>query len=53
MPQLPPNFRERVRAAYAGNIEAITEMRAIGEMVPEHLQVAFAEMVEEMLTDAS
>ena len=49
MPELPGNFIDRVRLAHAGDLEAIAEMRRIGDQVPAHLQVAFAEMVEQML----
>jgi hypothetical protein len=49
MPELPGNFQERVRAANAGDIAAIQEVRAIGQSVPEHLRLAFAEIIEQML----
>lgn len=49
MPELPPDFRDRLFAAQAGDLEAIQLMRAIGERVPADLQMAFAEMVHDML----
>jgi hypothetical protein len=49
MPELPANFRERVLAAHAGDLDAIRETRAIGDAIPAHMQVAFAEMVEGLL----
>lgn len=53
LPELPPNFRDVALSAIAGDIQAIAEMRAIGDMVPAHLQIAFAEMVEEMIDSPS
>lgn len=50
-PTLPPNFRDQLLAAKAGNIDAIVLMRRIGEQVPEHLQMGFMEMVHDMMAD--
>jgi hypothetical protein len=52
LPPLPFNFASRVRAAYAGDLDAIKEMREIGDAIPAHMQVAFAEMVEAMLDES-
>jgi hypothetical protein len=48
-PPLPADFKARVMAARAGDLDAIGEMREIGERIPPHMHVAFAEMVERML----
>jgi hypothetical protein len=48
-PTLPPDFKARLLAAHAGDLAAIREMRAIGDRVPDHMRMAFAEMVEELL----
>lgn len=48
-PELPANFRDRVMAAVAGDLAAIQEMRAIGDQVPPHMRMAFAEMVENLI----
>ncbi len=47
-PALPPNFRARLLAAQAGDLTAIQEMRGIGDQVPAHMRMAFAEMVQDM-----
>ena len=47
-PVLPPNFRARLIAAQQGDLTAIQEMRGIGDQVPAHMQMAFAEMVQDM-----
>ena len=52
-PELPGNFADTVRAAIAGDLASIQEMRRIGDMVPVHLQVAFAELVEQMLDESA
>jgi hypothetical protein len=49
LPVLPPDFKARFTAAQQGDLAAIEEMRTIGELVPSHMQLAFAEMVEDML----
>lgn len=49
MPELPANFRDRVRGEHAGDLGAIREMRSIGDALPAYMQVAFAEMVEDLL----
>lgn len=49
LPPLPHDFVDRVRAAQAGDLESISLMREIGDAVPPHMQMAFQEMVEDML----
>jgi hypothetical protein len=49
MPVLPPDFATIARAARAGDVTAITTCREIGEKVPTHMRLAFAEMVHGML----
>lgn len=51
LPTLPPNFRDKLLAAQAGDLEAIALMRAIGDQVPAHLQMTFMEMVHDMLAE--
>lgn len=51
MPELPPDFGSVVRAAMGGNIEAITAMREIGAQVPAHMQIAFGEMIEDLIAE--
>lgn len=53
MPALPPDFRDQLRRAQAGDLDAIALMRAIGEQVPEHMRTAFMEIVHDALADQS
>lgn len=52
IPVLPLDFVARVRAAQDGDLDAIAEMRAIGDKVPAAQQAAFAEMVEDLISAA-